>query len=203
MRSTHLVIGDYKTPTSTVSLWSNYSEPGREEIKRDRYYCITDTNEAPPLYEDFNNKASWFITAPDNVSISSNGLQITVDDKIHSNDGLGVVFAMKAEQWPESRLVSFEGWITSTDDYDGLDVDEFYLNCDLVPRDFSAPEDGYPQFTPRLTKERRRYSYLMELGPKAENHNNDNVSLRLFSDISHNDNGDMVPNDIYIENLMI
>lgn len=25
MRSTHLVIGDYKTPTSTVSLWSNYS----------------------------------------------------------------------------------------------------------------------------------------------------------------------------------
>ena len=195
MRSTHLIIGDY-----TVSLWSNYGEPGREEIKRDIYYCITDTNETPSLYEKFNDTRYWQPLSS-NVTSSENGLKITIDDAISDT----TVFAIKNEQWPESRLVSFEGWITSEGDSDELDVDDFYLNCDLTSRNPDGFEVGFPQFIPRLTKERRRYSYLMELGTEAEDYINSNkdVYLRLFSDISHAGTNDKVPNDIYIENLMI
>lgn len=198
-----IVTNDDGTKTSTpsnVALWAKWGENGREEIKRDRYYYITDTNTTPPLYENFKDNSLWGVYHPDNIQISSNGLQITVDDKINNI----VVFATKAERWPESRLVSFEGWITSENNDDNKDVEEFIMQCDLIPRNSStSSEDGFPQFSPVLTKEKRRYSYLMELGAEAVTNDNKEVTLRLFSDVPQGDSNDMVPNDVYIENLLI
>lgn len=186
----------------TIEFVSNgqNGESGREEIKRDRYYYITDTNTSPPLYENFKDSNLWGILHPDNIQISSNGLQITVDDKINNT----TVFATKAERWPESRLVSFEGWIISENNDDNEDVEKFTMQCDLIPRNSSTnSEEGFPQFSPTLTKEKRRYSYLMELGAKAITNNSKEVTLRLFSDVPQGNNNDVVPNDIYIENLFI